>query len=125
MHGLGYGKRSFEAPVNANFWEKVKVSSEVVQLPKNTVIDLGGLGKGWMIDHIAGIMREHGHEYFLVNGGGDLYVNASQPVEFALEHPTEDGMGIGSTRIKSRRPGRELCLQTCLGARGQDVPSLD
>lgn len=101
LHGLGYGKRSFEAPVNANFWEKVKVSSEVVQLPKNTVIDLGGLGKGWMIDHIAGIMREHGHEYFLVNGGGDLYVNASQPVEFALEHPTEDGMGIGSTRIKS------------------------
>lgn len=101
LHGLGYGKRTMSAVVNQAFWDGVTCTSERLKLPKNTVIDLGGLGKGWMIDHIATIIREHGHKYFLINGGGDLYVNAQSPVEFALEHPLEEGLGIGSTRIQS------------------------
>ncbi len=100
LHELGYGKRSMGAPMSESFWEHATITSDRLKTPKGSVIDLGGLGKGWMIDHIADIMREHGHEYFLINGGGDLYVSAEKPMEFALEHPTEDGVGIGTTRIQ-------------------------
>jgi thiamine biosynthesis lipoprotein len=46
-------------------------------------------------------MRTHGVQYFLINGGGDLYVDAPEPVEFALENPFDSTRAVGQTRIKT------------------------
>ena len=43
-----------------------------------TRIHLGGIGKGYAVDRVAGILRRHGLQHFMVQFGGDLYV-AGQP----------------------------------------------
>ena len=37
------------------------------------VFDLGGMGKGYWIDRVAQIIQDSGYNYFIVEGGGDMY----------------------------------------------------
>lgn len=71
-----------------------------VRVPKRTMLDFGGFGKGWMIDEYVRILRDHGAKEFIVNGGGDLYVQASKPISFALEHPYNPKLKIGDIKIQ-------------------------
>jgi thiamine biosynthesis lipoprotein len=64
-------------------------------------IDLGGYGKGFLIDRLADWLRERGLEHFLINGGGDMYATSDngQPITIYLEHPTEPGTYIAETTL--------------------------
>lgn len=64
-------------------------------------VDPGGFGKGYLIDLVADELKKLGFEYFLINGGGDMYgtTNVGAPIEVYLEHPTEPGQYIASTHI--------------------------
>ncbi len=99
LHALGYGDTAHAASVTHNFWDEVKLTREEITIPDGAVIDLGGLGKGWLIDKLVEIMRGCGHEQFIVNGGGDMYVQSNAPVEIALQHPTHHDEKIGQTPI--------------------------
>ncbi|MEQ1580177.1 MAG: FAD:protein FMN transferase [Steroidobacteraceae bacterium] len=37
-------------------------------------VHLGGIGKGYAVDHAVAILRRHGFENFLIQSGGDMYV---------------------------------------------------
>ena len=66
------------------------------------LIDLGGYGKGFVIDLIAEhLQSECGLEYFLINGGGDIYGTSQQGAPFTiyLEHPLETQTYLGTTEI--------------------------
>ncbi|MEK7638734.1 MAG: FAD:protein FMN transferase [Patescibacteria group bacterium] len=54
-------------------------------------IDLGGYGKGYLIDLVAEELKASGVHYFLINGGGDIYGTSDHetPITVYLEHPTE------------------------------------
>jgi thiamine biosynthesis lipoprotein len=41
---------------------------------KGMSVHLGGIGKGYAVDHGAAILRRHGFENFLIQSGGDMYV---------------------------------------------------
>lgn len=65
-------------------------------------VDLGGFGKGYLIDRIADrLQNEHRLKYFLINGGGDMYAtsNNGEPIEIYLEHPQEPGRQLTTTRL--------------------------
>ena len=64
-------------------------------------IDLGGYGKGYLIDRLAEACTEIGIHQFLINGGGDMYAthNQSEAVEIYLEHPTKPGVFVGTTSL--------------------------
>jgi thiamine biosynthesis lipoprotein len=65
-------------------------------------IDLGGYGKGYLIDLLA---QEFTYslqlEQFLINGGGDMYAthHNGEPITIFLEHPTKPGIGISKTTL--------------------------
>ncbi len=65
------------------------------------LIDLGGYGKGYLIDHLAEFLRARGFSHFLINGGGDMYATSDngQPITIYLEHPTVPGTYIAKTTI--------------------------
>lgn len=68
-------------------------------------LDIGGFGKGYLIDLVAERLKTvHGCTEFLINGGGDLYVTTEHgaPITIHLEHPTEPGISIGSWQIKNQ-----------------------
>ncbi len=53
-------------------------------------IHLGGIGKGYAVDHAATILRERGFRDFLIQSGGDLYVagrNGDAPWKLGIADP--------------------------------------
>ncbi len=49
------------------------VQGDRVRLVGDGALDLGGIAKGWTIDHLAAQLRRAGVTEALVDGGGDLY----------------------------------------------------
>lgn len=68
---------------------------------KNGNIDLGGYGKGYLIDHLARVLITHDIPYFLINGGGDMYGTSDEgePITIFLEHPEDPSCAIAETKL--------------------------
>jgi thiamine biosynthesis lipoprotein len=68
------------------------------------LIDLGGYGKGYLIDRLADCLQELGFNHLLINGGGDMYATSDhgEPITIYLEHPTEPGTYIAETTLKDQ-----------------------
>lgn len=68
-------------------------------------LDLGALGKGYLIDKIGKFLTAQGFKYFLIDGGGDLFGTSKQdhsPWKIALEHPTNPAQAIGSLTLHNQ-----------------------
>ena len=80
-----------------------RLNPEEIALRSNFKIDLGGLGKGFLIDKIAKELQVVGVKYFSINGGGDIYATSDyeEPLTFELEHPQNQKMSIGQIKIKN------------------------
>lgn len=99
LHAHGYGNRQLGGTVLTNEWQNIYYSHENIAVPKGTVLDLGGFGKGWLIDELAVALRRLGVTHYVINGGGDIYVQSQEPLEFALENPYDPTKKYGQTRI--------------------------
>lgn len=65
-------------------------------------VDIGGYGKGYVIDLLAEYLRTTWQvHYFLINGGGDMYGTSDhhQPITVYLEHPTNPSQYLDTTTI--------------------------
>lgn len=65
-------------------------------------VDIGGYGKGYLIDILAARLTDkHGVKEFLINGGGDMYGTAEngKPITIYLEHPTIPQTFIAETTL--------------------------
>ncbi len=68
-------------------------------------IDLGGYGKGWLIDKLKDDLIANGVKYFLINGGGDMFgtsLQGGEAISIYLEHPTEAGKFIMETKLQNQ-----------------------
>lgn len=99
LSAKGYGKLINSADVNLDFWNRVVIADDLIEIPNGSIIDFGGFGKGWLIDKFKDIFNGNGIVEYIINGGGDLYVCSNKPVEIALEHPLDSTKCIGKTKI--------------------------
>jgi len=68
-------------------------------------IDLGGIGKGYLIDKLARFFKEElGLNDFLINGGGDMYAteNGGEAIEIQLAHPQDKSKYIATVKLKNQ-----------------------
>jgi len=111
--GVGSLLNKFGYDTNYSFTynDKIKkISSNIlikdnqIKIDSNTNIDLGGIGKGFLIDKFKDILVKNNISYFLINGGGDIYVTSDndKEIEFALENPFKLNEMIGTIKIKNR-----------------------
>ena len=79
------------------------ISDNCVQLSEGR-IDFGGFGKGYAIDTIATLLKNNNIQYFLINGGGDMYVtsNNEEAVDIFLEHPTIKQAYLAKVALKNQ-----------------------
>lgn len=78
---------------------------EELTLDGPVVFDLGGIGKGYCIDMVASILHRQGYEYFLVEGGGDMYGTSKRdgsPYKVALEWPGKSDTAFGVVLLHSQ-----------------------
>lgn len=106
LENKGYGKKVTEVSQGeTSEASATELVGDKIILRGNKGIDLGGIGKGYLIDKLANILsKEFGIKYFLVNGGGDIYVtsNNEEKIEIFLEHPTKQGEYIYKIKIKDK-----------------------
>ena len=79
----------------------LEINSSSITL-RNGNLDLGGFGKGYVIDLLTIYLKiTHNLKYFLINGGGDMYAtsNYGAPFTIYLEHPFEAQTYLGTTEI--------------------------
>ncbi len=65
-------------------------------------LDLGGFGKGYLIDLVAERLSNlHQVPEFLINGGGDMFgtTDHGQPITVYLQHPIDRTRVIGTTTL--------------------------
>lgn len=76
-------KKHLEAPVTP------VITGKAVCLPGEGNLDLGGIGKGYLIGKLADYFKRNGIPYFMINGGGDIYATSDhgKPVNVYLQHP--------------------------------------
>lgn len=101
LHRMGYGKREKARSLSHHlFFKKIVISPAEIILPEPVMLDFGGFGKGWLIDQFVRDLKLTGKKQFIVNGGGDLYVQADEPITFQLEDPYDETTSAGSIKIQ-------------------------
>ncbi len=79
----------------------VTISEEGITLTGG-LLDLGGIGKGYLVDKLAFLLKEQlGCEYFLINAGGDMYATSEhgEPITVFMEHPKHKDRVIGEIKL--------------------------
>lgn len=69
------------------------------------VIDVGAVGKGYLVDIVSAILREAGIESFVIDASGDLRHAGERALRVGLEHPFDPQLVIGVAGLR----GRALC----------------
>jgi thiamine biosynthesis lipoprotein len=67
--------------------------------------DLGGIGKGYCIDRVAGILRDRGYGFYVVEGGGDMVATSKadgSSYRVAVEWPGRPDTAVGVVELKDR-----------------------
>lgn len=116
---LGYGPQQYSGETRSRFEDIVQFSAQEVRVPVGTMLDIGGFGKGWLIDEYARILREQGVKQYIVNGGGDIFCQSETPVEFALQHPLHDDEKIGQTHIMTGALGASSTIKRAWKHQGE------
>lgn len=104
LEEIGYNKEySFNKEELLSFlpkWdEALGLEIDNVVTKQRIQLDLGGAGKGWAVDRVAGLLRDNLVTDFAVNAGGDIFLSKLKDEKVALENPTNTGEAIGIAMI--------------------------
>lgn len=81
------------------------ISGNILTIDAPLVIDVGGYGKGTCIDLTAEILRAAGWQYFLIDGGGDLYGTtklSGDPWQVAVEWPGKPEYALSQVALSNQ-----------------------
>ena len=97
-------KEKEQTAPNTHIEELISFQEKELVLEGTGDLDIGGYGKGYIIDIIAEYLTDHNYPYFMINGGGDIYVSSDNEasVEILLAHPKKATSIIGSLKLKNQ-----------------------
>lgn len=94
-------------------WEDVLdfQAPRTVLLKQPAMLDVGAMGKGYLIDIVGALLWQRGIRSFCVDAGGDILHRSAtnEPLQIALEHPSDTTTAIGVATI---------CNQSICGSAG-------
>lgn len=100
LQRLGYGDTSSGSSNLPTFFRDTIYNQARISIPQNAAVDLGGFGKGWLLDVLAVYLEKSGYSQYLINGGGDIVLSSDKPVDLGLEHPYDNQKVISTTQLK-------------------------
>ncbi len=69
-----------------------------LELTQPVLIDIGAIGKGYLVDQIAELLAQT-HQEFVVDASGDIFVHRNTPEVIGLEDPLDPTRAIGEVHI--------------------------
>lgn len=92
------------------------INDHAIDIREPVFFDVGGLGKGYLVDKISAYLQSHGCTRFLVDGSGDLfYKGNSEEIRIGLEHPDDHKKVIGVATLKNGALCGSGCRQRSWG----------
>ncbi len=100
LETLGYDQNYSLVSKDTASWSAVswKLENNKIHIDGPIVFDLGGVGKGYWIDQLSDFLKQQKVNYFLVEGGGDMYGTTKSngsPWNIAIEYPNRPGYALG------------------------------
>ena len=84
-------------------WDEVmEWQGSLLHSKKPTSIDIGALGKGYLVDAIAKLLDSYNETEYVIDASGDLCHKGTSTNKVGLEHPTSPDMVIGIVDIKNK-----------------------
>ncbi len=88
------------APAEFDAWkrspsdEKIRLLDDglTIEVPESTMIDLGGITKGYAADRACKVMKASGIDTGLVNAGGDIMVFGGRTWKVGIKNPRSEGV---------------------------------
>jgi thiamine biosynthesis lipoprotein len=76
----------------------------VLQLKQPALLDVGALGKGYLVDIIGTLLDDNGVAGYTINAGGDILHHSAtnQTIRVGLEHPDNPHQAIGVATIRNQ-----------------------
>ena len=65
-------------------------------------VDVGAAGKGYLVDILGALLRDAGHDDFVVDGSGDLLHAGGGGIRIGLENPLDTTKAIGIATVANR-----------------------
>lgn len=99
----GYGLQSTRGTLSSEGLPQWSLTGTMLTLSGSAVFDLGGIGKGYLIDQLSNVVRGAGYEYFLVEGGGDMFGTTKKngdPWRIAIEYPGKSDTAAGLVELR-------------------------
>lgn len=77
------------------------LDSSHIEVKQPILLDIGAIGKGYLIDKVVTMLKNNGHKEFVVDAGGDIYVHtdSNSPKVIGLEHPDDPTMVLGTVPV--------------------------
>ena len=84
--------------------EVLEYSYPKLKLQRPVLLDLGALGKGYLVDIVASLLEKAGYHIYCVDAGGDMLYRGSnnQPIQVGLEHPDDPTQVIGVVELHNQ-----------------------
>ena len=108
LSDLGYDMHySLRAKKQVRSTPQLKSALEIlsdtrIKIKKPIQFDLGGLGKGFLVDLMGDFLKGKGVKHFLVNGSGDIcFFGHDSALKVGLEDPNDPKKVIGSVDMNS------------------------
>lgn len=76
-------------------WNGVDVTTD-----RPVLLDFGAAGKGYLVDIVADILKQSGHDTFVIDASGDAYVYGTSQ-EVGLENPYDSESVVGLARVEN------------------------
>ncbi len=103
LEDIGYDRtyslveREVKRPVPSFHDAIIILSDTEIDIQEPVLLDVGALGKGYLIDILYAMLLERGAQRFLVDGSGDVrYSGYGEPIVAGLEHPLDASQAIGT-----------------------------
>jgi thiamine biosynthesis lipoprotein len=74
---------------------------QMIVTQRPVVIDVGAVGKGYLVDLLCQWLHQAGVHEFVVDGSGDLRHSGPSTLPVGLEHPFDPGLVIGVAQLQN------------------------
>ena len=85
-----------------NYKDILSRNGSQLTIKKPVTIDIGAVGKGYLVDRISETLVATGYSNFIVDGSGDMRVVGSQEENVGLENPFATEEVVGVMKLKNK-----------------------
>jgi len=93
--------KSMSAVKPPSFAQTITRANNSLTYKRPALLDIGAIGKGYLVDLVADYLAPQYKEY-VVEAGGDMRIACHEPYVIGLEDPSSDGQIIGTLSLQNQ-----------------------